>query len=80
MTKIWRKKEWEEAEKISPSYYKKGIEVTDFILSNDLGWCEGNIVKYILRHKKKHKENPMQDLMKAKWYLEKLIEKTKGEK
>ena len=54
MTKIWRKKEWEEAEKISPSYYKKGIEVTDFILSNDLGWCEGNIVKYILRQRESH--------------------------
>ena len=48
MTKIWRKKEWEEAEKINPSYYKKGIEVTDFILSHDLGWCEGNIIKYIV--------------------------------
>jgi|8_EtaG_2_1085327.scaffolds.fasta_scaffold23344_1 hypothetical protein len=76
MTKIWRKKEWEEAEKISPSYYKKGIEVTDFILSHDLGWCEGNIIKYIVRHKIKH-DDPIQDLKKAKWYLEKLIENLK---
>ena len=76
MTKIWRKKEWEEAEKISPSYYKKGIEVTDFILSHDLGWCEGNIIKYIVRHKIKH-DDPTQDLMKAKWYLEKLIKNSK---
>tara|TARA_R110000796_G_scaffold2507_2_gene9873 strand:+ start:1527 stop:1760 length:234 start_codon:yes stop_codon:yes gene_type:complete len=76
MTKIWRKKEWEEAEKISPSYYKKGIEVTDFILSHDLGWCEGNIIKYIVRHKIKH-DDPIQDLKKAKWYLEKLIKNSK---
>ena len=76
MTKIWRKKEWEEAEKISPSYYKKGIEVTDFILSHDLGWCEGNIIKYIVRHKIKH-DDPIKDLKKAKWYLEKLIENLK---
>lgn len=76
MTKIWRKKEWEEAEKISPSYYKKGIEVTDFILSHDLGWCEGNIIKYIVRHKIKH-DDPIQDLRKAKWYLEKLIKNSK---
>ena len=74
MTKIWRKKEWEEAEKISPSYYKKGIEVTDFILSNDLGWCEGNIIKYVIRYKAK---NGLEDLEKAKWYLEKLIENSK---
>ena len=76
MTKIWRKKEWEEAEKINPSYYKKGIEVTDFILSHDLGWCEGNIIKYIVRHKIKH-DDPIQDLKKAKWYLEKLIKNSK---
>ena len=62
------KKKWEEAEKISPSYYKKGIEVTDFILSHDLGWCEGNIIKYIVRHKIKH-DDPIQDLMKAKVVL-----------
>ena len=38
----------------------KGIEATD----------TGNIIKYICRWKQK---NGLQDLMKAKWYLEHLI-------
>ena len=63
--------------KINPPYYKKGIQVTDFILSNDLGWCEGNIIKYVTRYKAK---NGLEDLKKAKWYLEKLIEKLEGKK
>jgi len=74
------KKKTKQDDKINPPYYKKGIQVTDFILSHDLGWCEGNIIKYIVRHKIKHEENPIQDLTKAKWYLEKLIEKLEGKK
>ena len=62
---------------ISPNYYKEGIQVTDFILSYNMEWCEGNIIKYVTRYKAK---NGLEDLKKAKWYLEKLIEKTKGEK
>ncbi len=61
---------------ISPNYYKEGIQVTDFILSYNMEWCEGNIIKYVTRYKAK---NGLEDLKKAKWYLEKLIEKTKGE-
>jgi|TARA_R100000030_G_C3217986_1_gene115150 hypothetical protein len=62
---------------INPNYYKEGIQVTDFILSYNMEWCEGNIIKYVTRYKAK---NGLEDLKKAKWYLEKLIEKTKGEK
>ena len=73
MTKIWRKKEWERADgKINPPYYRKSIEVTDFIIEYEMGFLEGNIVKYIARYKSK---NGLEDLKKAKWYLEKLIEK-----
>lgn len=57
---------------ITPSYYQKGsIEVTDFITSNDMTFIEGNIVKYITRYKEK---SGIQDLRKARWYLDKLIE------
>ena len=73
------KKKTKHDDNINPPYYKKGIQVTDFILSHDLGWCEGNIIKYIRRHKIKL-DDPIQDLTKAKWYLEKLIEKQEGEK
>ena len=57
---------------INPNYYKEGIQVTDFILSYNMEWCEGNIIKYVTRYKAK---NGLEDLKKAKWYLEKLIEK-----
>ena len=32
---------------INPSYYKKGIETTDYIQSHKLGFLEGNIIKYV---------------------------------
>ena len=57
---------------INPDYYKNGIEVTKFILSWDLGFCEGNILKYIIRFKHK---NGVEDLKKAEKYLQLLIEK-----
>ena len=57
---------------ISPSYYKKGsVEVTDFITSNEMSFVEGNIIKYVTRYKDK---SGIQDLRKARWYLDKLIE------
>ncbi len=59
-----------EQDKINPSYYRKKIQVTDFIIEYDMGFLEGNIVKYISRYKSK---NGIEDLKKAKWYLDKLI-------
>lgn len=57
---------------ISPNYYKRGnIEVTDFILDQSMSFLEGNIVKYLVRHKEK---SGIDDLRKARWYLDKLIE------
>jgi hypothetical protein len=43
----------------------------DFIVSNGLGYLEGNVVKYVTRHRAK---NGIQDLQKAQHYLAKLIE------
>jgi len=61
---------------INPSHYRQGnIEVIDFILDQDMDYLEGNIIKYVSRYKYK---NGMEDLRKAKWYLEKLIEQTLG--
>jgi len=48
--------------------------VSDFIHEFNLDYFQGNIVKYVVRHKQK---NGIEDLEKAKWYLEKLIECTK---
>jgi len=57
---------------INPDYYKRKIEVSDFIDEYELNYFEGNIIKYVVRHKSK---NGLEDLQKAKWYLERLIKK-----
>lgn len=57
-----------------PDHYQgQGIEVIDIIDSFDLDFYRGNIIKYILRADKKG--NEIKDLQKAKWYLDKLIQK-----
>ena len=63
-----------------PPYYisEKGLEVIDVIeaftwdLKGLEAVCTANAIKYILRWKHK---NGIQDLEKAVWYLNKLIEK-----
>ena len=55
-----------------PPHYTKGIETSDYIESWEMGFVEGNIIKYITRYKYKNK--PIEDLKKAQWYLTKLIE------
>ena len=37
------------------------------------GYLKGNIFKYVSRYRYKEKENPKKDLLKAQWYLNKLI-------
>jgi hypothetical protein len=57
--------------KISPKYYQQGkIQVWDFILDQQLGYLEGALLKYVCRYRQK---NGLEDLYKAKAYLEKLI-------
>lgn len=61
-----------EDEAISPDHYAThAIEPIEFILANKLGFCEGNIIKYVTRWRLK---NGIQDLEKAKRYIEFLIE------
>lgn len=52
-------------------YMNKKIQPWDFIAANDLGYLEGCVVKYVSRHKEK---NGVEDLEKARHYLQKLIE------
>ena len=57
-----------------PAHYKVGgIETIDFIEAKKLGYHLGNAVKYITRAD--HKGNRLQDLQKAKWYIDRAIEK-----
>lgn len=62
-----------EPEKVNhPAHYNQGkIEVIDAIEGWSLGFHEGNVIKYVARHKHK---NGLEDLKKAKWYLDRLIE------
>jgi len=58
-------------------YTDKAIQPWDYILANDLGYLEGNIVKYVSRWKDK---GGIEDLKKAQHYLQKLIEVTEKTK
>lgn len=61
---------------INPSHYKQGeVECIDAIKSSMSheafqGFLQGNIIKYVWRHK--HKNNT-EDLKKAQWYLSLLL-------
>jgi len=57
---------------IGGSHYKDlPIQPVEFIERNNLGFCAGNVIKYVCRYKNK---NGIEDLKKAKHYLELLIE------
>lgn len=54
-----------------PHYNRFSIQPIDFIRENNLGYLEGNVIKYICRAPYK---NGLEDYRKAKQYLEWLIE------
>jgi len=58
-----------------PPHYNKGIETTAYIDSWDMGFSQGNVIKYVTRYNFKHdtKEKQLEDLKKARWYLDDLI-------
>jgi hypothetical protein len=60
----------------APAYYTGGIEPMQFIRSHELGYNEGCIIKYIVRWQKKHenKQEQLKDLLKAREYLNFLID------
>jgi hypothetical protein len=61
-----------------PEHYGKGIyEAINVIEAWNLGFCLGNVVKYISRAGKKDPEREIEDLEKAKWYLERHIQNLK---
>jgi|LakMenEpi03Aug12_release.lakeMendotaPanAssembly.Ray.scaffolds.fasta_scaffold827926_2 hypothetical protein len=56
-----------------PAHYKAGgIETIDFIEAKDLNYRLGNVIKYVARAGKKDTD-PIQDLEKAAWYLNREI-------
>lgn len=68
----------------SPNHYKlsglkvESIDVVKAVLGRDgfSAFCHGNVLKYLIRARKK---NGVEDLKKAKVYLEWMIENLEGE-
>jgi hypothetical protein len=57
---------------VSGNHYKdKAIQPVVYIHANNLGFCAGNVVKYVTRYKDK---GGIADLEKAKHYIELLIQ------
>jgi hypothetical protein len=62
-----------------PKHYTDSkIEVIDYIEDKRLGYCLGNAIKYISRAGKKNPATEVEDLKKAKWYLERMIYELTG--
>lgn len=65
---------------INPAHYRDGkIEVIDYIEDKGFGYNLGNVIKYVSRAGKKS-DKIVEDLEKAKWYLQKEINKLKNSK
>ena len=52
-------------------YKNYKIQPIEYIVGNDLGYREGNVIKYVTRHKDK---NGAEDIKKAIHYLEMILE------
>lgn len=53
------------------NHYKQGIQPIEYIQLNGLTYFEGNVIKYVTRHKQK---NGLEDLKKAMHYLQMIME------
>ena len=60
-----------------PNHYTQGIEMWDYSYSQGLDFFEGNVIKYVTRWRHK---NGIEDLYKAKQYLDRLIYHNEQEK
>lgn len=56
---------------VGGDHYKLPIQPVEYIHRNGLGFCEGNVVKYVTRWRSK---NGIQDLKKARHFIDLLIE------
>lgn len=65
--------DWDKAPGNEDQHYSGKIQPTDFAESKGLSFLEGNVIKYVTRHRKKAKKL---DLQKSLWYIDRLIAKT----
>ena len=63
---------------INPQHYRiGGVQPIDVIEAWDLGFSLGNTVKYISRAGRKDASKLVEDLEKARWYLDREIARLK---
>ena len=55
--------------------WSNGAEVID--LTEHLSFCSGNVVKYVCRAGRKDPDKYVEDLYKARWYLDREIKRVK---
>ena len=66
-----------------PPHYGNGkIECIDYMKDNMdhmmfMEYLEGNCKKYL--HRYRYKQKPLEELRKARWYLDKLVKEMEGE-
>lgn len=60
----------EDSVECSSYYNRRNIEVTDFIQDQQLNFNLGNVIKYVSRAGFKNPDKKIEDLKKAKYYLE----------
>lgn len=56
---------------VGGKHYNMGIQHWDLVIANDIPYLEAQIIKYVMRWRNK---NGLQDLEKARHFLDKLIE------
>ena len=57
-------------------HYEFEIQPVEYIERNGLGFCEGNVIKYVTRYKMK---GGKEDLLKAKHYIDLLLKFNYGD-
>lgn len=60
---------------VGGSHYAKPIQHWDYVVAQELGYFEGQITKYVSRWRDK---NGLEDLKKARHFLDKLIEEVEA--
>lgn len=69
---LWRSQQRALETQVGGDHYKTmKIQPIEFIMANELGWCEGNVIKYICRWKQK---GGAKDLEKVIHYAQILLE------
>ena len=61
---------------VGGSHYDMPIQPVEYVVKNGIGYLEGNVIKYVTRHKNK---NGAEDILKAMHYLELILQFEYGE-